>query len=410
MKTYLVGGAVRDQLLGLPVGEKDWVVIGATPEEMVAAGYQPVGKDFPVFLHPETHEEYALARTERKQGVGYHGFVFHTGPEVTLEEDLIRRDLTINAMAKLDDGEIVDPYGGQQDLEDRVLRHVSEAFTEDPLRVLRVARFYARLQPLGFRVADETLDLLQQLVASGELENLQPERVWQETSRALMGNEPSHYFSLLKDCNALNVLFPELHAQFGKPQPKKYHPEIDSGLHSLLALDQSARLDGTLAMRYAVLCHDYGKGITPAHILPSHRGHEAAGLPLVKACSERMKVPRDCLALALLVTEHHLKIHQAFDLRASTIVDLLMRCDALRRPDRFAQLLKACEADARGRTGLEDEPYPQPDYLIACLEAMQGIDAAGIAAACRDKHKIPDALRKARIKAVKAVKKSDYKN
>ena len=405
MKVYLVGGAVRDRLLKLPVGERDWVVVGSSPEEMVRLGFRPVGKDFPVFLHPDSGEEYALARTERKQGTGYHGFVFHTGPEVTLEEDLSRRDLTINAIAEDDDGQLIDPYGGQQDIENRVLRHVSDAFVEDPLRVLRVARFYARFHPLGFRLADDTRHLLREIAASGELATLQPERVWQETRRALMGEAPSKYFELLQEVDALQPLFPELHAQFGKPQPKKYHPEIDAGLHTLLALDQIARLDGELAARYAVLCHDYGKGLTPAAILPSHRGHEAAGLPLVRACSERLKVPRDCLALALMVTEQHLKIHTAAQLRADTIVDLLVRCDALRRPDRFAQFLLACEADARGRTGLEDRAYPQADYLMRCLQAMQALNDGEIAGACQTPADIPEALRKARIRAVKAVSK-----
>lgn len=403
MKIYRVGGAVRDRLLGLPVSENDWVVVGGSPQEMLDRGFRPVGRDFPVFLHPQTGEEYALARTERKQGVGYHGFVFHTGPEVTLEQDLQRRDLTINAIAEDDAGNLVDPWGGQADLQNRILRHVSPAFAEDPLRVLRVARFHARFAPLGFRVASETLSLMKQISASGELQTLAPERIWQETRRALLGERPSAYFQLLKDCGALEVCFPELHAQFGKPQPKKYHPEVDAGLHTLLALDQIARLGGDLAARYAVLCHDYGKGVTPQSVLPSHRGHETAGLPLVRACSERLRVPRGCQALALLVTEHHLLVHKAMELRPKTLVELLMRCDARRRPERFEQFLLACEADARGRTGLEDRAYPQADYLRRCLKALQDIDEATLAEGCRDQAALPDVLHKARVRAVKSV-------
>jgi tRNA nucleotidyltransferase (CCA-adding enzyme) len=400
MEIYLVGGAVRDELLGLPVREHDWVVVGATPEEMEAAGFRPVGRDFPVFLHPETGEEYALARTERKSGRGYHGFVFHTGADVTLEDDLKRRDLTVNAMALDAGGELIDPFGGRRDLEARVLRHVSAAFVEDPVRLLRVARFYARFAPLGFTVADETKALMERMVAAGEVDHLVPERVWAETERSLALPEPRRFFELLREVGALARLFPELDALFGVPQPERHHPEIDSGVHTLLALTQAARLDASTAVRFAVLCHDFGKGVTPREQWPSHRGHENAGLPLVRACCERLGVPRGHRDLALLATRWHLQVHRADELRAATMLKLLEAADAFRRPERLAALLLVCEADARGRTGFEDRPYPQPERLRRALAAAQAVDAAAIAEDGFTGAAIGEELRKRRIQAI----------
>ena len=400
MKTYLVGGAVRDRLLGLPVKERDYVVVGATPEDMLAQGYKPVGKDFPVFLHPQTKAEHALARTERKSGRGYHGFTFYTGPEVTLEADLQRRDLTVNAIAEDERGELVDPYGGRRDLEQRLLRHVSPAFAEDPLRVLRVARFYARFRPLGFRVAPETLALLGELVTSGEIDELVAERVWQETSRALMERDPAAYFELLRECGALARLFPELDAQFGVPQPPQHHPEVDAGLHTLLALGEAAKREAPLPVRYAVLCHDYGKGVTPKHILPKHYGHEASGVKLVEQCSARLKVPADCRELAVLTCRYHLHVHTAQQLRASTLLELFEALDAFRRPERVEQFLLACECDARGRTGLADRHYPQPDYLRGALAAAQAVSVQDIIASGLTGEAIGKALREQRLQAL----------
>lgn len=379
MKTYLVGGAIRDRLLGLPEGERDWVVVGATPGQMTELGFKPVGKDFPVFLHPETNEEHALARTERKSGRGYHGFVFHADPNVTLEEDLVRRDLTINAIAEdPDTGERFDPHGGVADIEARVLRHVSPAFEEDPLRVLRVARFYSRFRPLGFTVAPETMGLMRRMVESGEIDALVPERVWQETRRALMMPAPDAYFELLRECGALSVLFPELDNLFGVPQTEKYHPEIDSGIHVLMVLQQAAARNAPLLVRFACLCHDFGKALTPGFVLPGHRGHEASGLPLVEALCDRLKVPNDCRDLAMLVTEFHLHVHRAQELRPETLLKLFDRVDAWRKPERFEHFLLACECDARGRKGLEDREYPQADYLRAALDIARSIEARDI--------------------------------
>lgn len=389
MKRYLVGGAVRDALLGLVAHERDWVVVGASPEEMVAAGYRPVGKDFPVFLHPETKEEHALARTERKSGRGYHGFTFHTGPEVTLEEDLIRRDLTINAIARDDDGRLVDPYGGQRDLQARVLRHVSPAFAEDPLRVLRLARFAARFAPLGFSVAPETLALCRRLVNEGEIDHLVAERVWKETERALMqtlapppdadhaeaakpAGRPSVYFETLRACGALARLFPELDALFGVPQRADYHPEVDSGVHSLMCIDAAARLGFGLEVRVAALCHDYGKALTLPSRWPSHHGHDLAGLPLVERFCERLRVPKVCREVALIHTREHLLVHQVRQLRAKTLLELLERMKAFKDERQFALVCEACLCDARGRLGYEDCDYPQLDYLrAAAAEAGQ---------------------------------------
>lgn len=401
MQIYLVGGAVRDELLGLPVDERDWVVVGATPEALTKQGYKPVGRDFPVFLHPDSHEEYALARTERKTAPGHSGFVFHTEPGITLEEDLERRDLTINAIARDDKGTLIDPYHGQADIKARLLRHVSPAFAEDPLRVLRVARFTARFAPLGFTIAPETLALMQQLVGSGELETLPPERIWQETRKALLSEQPAVFFTCLRDCGALAVLFPELDQLFGVPQPAKHHPEIDCGIHTLLVLEQATRLSDELAVRFAALVHDLGKGTTPANILPKHHGHEERGVSLIKALCSRLRVPRACQELAVIVSRWHLHCHRALELKPETILKVLTATDALRRPERFEQFLLACEADARGRTGFEDRDYPQVDYLRRTLAAAQNIDTRAIAEHARaDNHDIAKAIRTARLAAL----------
>lgn len=407
MKTYLVGGAIRDRLLGLEIGERDWVVVGGTPEALVARGYKPVGKDFPVFLHPDTGEEYALARTERKSGRGYHGFVFHAAPDVSLEDDLVRRDLTINAIAEdPDTATLVDPYGGQADLEARVLRHVSPAFVEDPLRVLRVARFYARFKPLGFAVADETLALMREMVDNGEVDALVPERVWQETRRALMMPAPDAYFELLRECGALARLFPELDALFGVPQTEKYHPEIDSGIHVLMVLQQAASKDFDLRVRFACLCHDFGKALTPGFVLPGHRGHESAGLPLVEDFCDRLKVPNDCRDLAMLVTEFHLHVHRALELRPETLLKLFDRLDAWRKPERVEHFLQACECDARGREGLEDRDYPQVDYLRNALKAAETVQAREVVADGYTGKAVGKELRKRRVAALKTFKQT----
>lgn len=376
MDTYLVGGAVRDALLGYPTQERDWVVVGATPADMQAIGYQQVGRDFPVFLHPETREEYALARTERKSGHGYTGFVVHCAPDVTLEDDLLRRDLTINAMAQDADGKIIDPYGGRADLEARLLRHVSPAFVEDPLRVLRTARFAARYTHLGFRVADETLALMADIVAQDELAHLPAERIWGELDRALGERNPEVFVEVLRACGALQALIPELEALFGVPQPEKHHPEIDSGVHTLMSLAQAARLCDSRDVRFAVLLHDLGKGITPRDQLPRHIAHEHRGVKLVKQVCQRLKAPNQYRDLALKVCEHHLLCHTAMELRGKTLLKLLTATDALRRPERFEAFLLGCEADARGRLGREGEPYPQADYLRRAREVAVEVTAA----------------------------------
>ncbi|MGE8559445.1 MAG: multifunctional CCA addition/repair protein [Acinetobacter sp.] len=375
MQVYLVGGAVRDHLLGHPYHEKDYVVVGATPEQLLAQGYQPVGKDFPVFLHPETKEEYALARTERKSGQGYHGFEFYTDTSVTLEEDLIRRDLTINAMAMDDNGQVYDPYQGQQDLTDRILRHVSQAFVEDPLRVLRIARFAARYKSLGFTVAPETLALMQQLAESGELEALTPERVWKETSRALMEDHADEYFEVLRACGALKVLFPELDVLYGIPQRPEYHPEIDCGIHTMMSLQQACKANYSLDVRFAVLLHDLGKALTPSDELPRHIMHEERGIKPVTEVCDRLKVPTNTKQLALAVCKEHLKCHQALTLKPGTLWRLLQRLDVLRRPERVEAYVQACECDSRGRLGLEDREYPQSQYVLDAMEVVRGIKA-----------------------------------
>lgn len=380
MQVYLVGGAVRDHLLGHPYHEKDYVVVGASPNQMLNLGYQPVGKDFPVFLHPETKEEYALARTERKSGTGYHGFEFHTDTSVTLEQDLIRRDLTINAMAMDEAGHVHDPYNGQQDLADRVLRHVSDAFIEDPLRVLRVARFAARYHAMGFHIATETLDLMRQLTESGELNTLTPERVWKETSRALMESHADIYFEVLRSCGALKVLFPEIDALFGVPQRPEYHPEIDCGIHTMMSLQQACRQNYDLDVRFAVLVHDLGKALTPAEELPRHIMHEERGVQPVTELCERFKVPTYTKQLAIAVCKEHLKCHQALNLKPGTLWRLLQRLDVLRRPERVEAFVQACECDSRGRLGLEDRAYPQAQYVREAMQVVRGIKAQDLPA------------------------------
>lgn len=404
LRAYLVGGAVRDKRLGLPVHEHDWVVVGVSPEEMERRGFKPVGKDFPVYLHPETKDEYALARTERKTGPGYQGFAVYAAPDVTLEQDLERRDLTINAMAETADGELIDPFGGLQDLEQRQLRHVSPAFAEDPVRILRLARFAARYHRLGFQVAPETMQLCQLMVAAGEVDALVPERVWQETARALLEPAPDVFIEVLRECGALAKLMPELDRLFGVPQPPQHHPEIDTGVHILLALRQAAGLSDDLCVRFAVLVHDLGKGTTPAAELPRHRGHEQRGVPLVEQLCRRLRVPNDCRDLGRLVAKLHLHCHTALQLRPPTVLKVLEQLDAFRRPQRVEQFVLACEADARGRTGLEGRDYPQAEYLrqahAAALEvsggsfAQQGLQGLAVAEAVRQE-------RIARIAAVK---------
>ncbi|MCL2525102.1 MAG: multifunctional CCA addition/repair protein [Betaproteobacteria bacterium] len=399
MQIYVVGGAVRDELLGQPSADRDHVVVGATPEELLARGFKPVGKDFPVFIHPQSGEEYALARTERKSGHGYHGFTFHAAPDVTLAEDLARRDLTINALARDEAGRLIDPYGGQRDLADKVLRHVGPAFAEDPVRLLRLARFAARFA--DFTVAGETLELMRGMVANGEVDHLVAERVWQELAKGLMEKEPARMFTVLRECGALARLLPEVDALFGVPQRADYHPEIDTGIHTLLVLAQSARHGYALPVRFAALTHDLGKALTPADILPRHHGHEERSVELVEQLAARLRVPSDCRDLALLTARHHGNIHRAGELRAATIVSLLEKCDALRRPERFAQLLQACHCDYSGRLGWEDRPYASPQRLYAALAAVNGVNAGTIARACARPEGIPERIHAARVEAVK---------
>lgn len=370
MEVYLVGGAVRDRLLGLPVRERDWVVVGARPEELERQGYLPVGKEFPVFLHPETREEYALARVERKVGPGYRGFTTQFSPDVTLEADLRRRDLTINAIAEDAEGTLVDPFNGRGDLEARVLRHVSDAFVEDPVRVLRLARFAARFAPLGFTVAAETRELMKRIVADGEVNALVPERVWKETWRALGEPRPDVYFETLRDCGALAVIFPEIDALFGVPQPAQWHPEIDTGVHVMMALRLAAKMEVNLPVRFAVLMHDLGKARTPPAKWPAHHGHEQLGVEPLEGLCARLKVPSQLRDLALNVSRFHTHVHRAHELRPATVMKLFEDTDAFRRPDRFADFLMACECDARGRLGLEDRAYPQAEYLRKALAAV----------------------------------------
>jgi tRNA nucleotidyltransferase (CCA-adding enzyme) len=399
MKIYTVGGAVRDELLGLPVQDRDWVVVGATPEEMLRRGFRPVGKDFPVFLHPQTREEYALARTERKTAPGYHGFVFHAAPDVTLEEDLARRDLTINAIAKGDDGAIIDPHGGRRDLAARVLRHVSPAFGEDPVRILRLARFSARFS--DFSVAPETMALMRAMVDAGEVDALVAERVWQELSRGLMEAKPSRMFETLRQCGALARLLPEVDKLFGIPQRADYHPEVDTGVHVMMVVDVAARIGASLPARFAALTHDIGKGMTPSDVLPRHTGHEAKSVDMLGPLCERLRIPVECRDLALLVAGLHGTAHRVAELTAPTIVDLITRCDAIRRPERFPQFLAACEADRRGRLGSEDCDYPQASLWQRALAVVRAVDAGAIAGQIHDTSQIPARLREARIAAVR---------
>ncbi|MDZ7589146.1 MAG: multifunctional CCA addition/repair protein [Rubrivivax sp.] len=375
---YVVGGAVRDALLGTPSSDRDWVAVGATPEELLGLGYKPVGKDFPVFIHPHTGEEVALARTERKTAPGYHGFVFHAAPEVTLEQDLARRDLTINAIAQAEDGTLIDPFGGRRDLTARVLRHVSDAFVEDPVRLLRLARLAARL--VDFTVAPETMALLRRMVAAGEVDALVPERVWQELARGLLSARPSRMFALLRDCGALARLLPEVDRLWGVPQPPEHHPEVDTGVHLMLVLDQCARLAAPLPVRWAALVHDLGKGTTPREQWPRHLGHEGRSAVLARRLAERLRVPTDCRELADVVAREHGNVHRSAGLDAAAVLRLFERCDALRRPARFAQVLQACECDSRGRTGREDEPYAPALRLPPLLQAALAVDTAAVAA------------------------------
>lgn len=404
MQIYMVGGAVRDALLGRPVNDHDWVVVGATPEQMLAEGYLPVGRDFPVFLHPKTREEYALARTERKSGRGYRGFVVESSPEVTLEEDLSRRDLTINAIAQSpeDPKTLIDPYHGQKDLQARLLRHVTDAFCEDPVRILRLARFAARFT--DFSVAPETLELMRQMVAEGEVDHLVPERVWQELARGLMEAKPSRMFEVLRECGALQVLLPEVARLWGVPQRAEHHPEVDTGIHLMMVLDMAARLDAPLTVRFACLTHDLGKGTTPVDVLPRHIDHERRSAELLQDLAERLRVPVDCREIADVVAREHGNIHRSGDLAAAPLVRLLERCDALRKPGRLPDILLACECDARGRLGMEDKPYPQRPRLLAVLAAAQSVVTRDIAAKAAAKGlagpQVGDLIHQARVQAV----------
>ncbi|MEO3677456.1 multifunctional CCA addition/repair protein [Rheinheimera sp. FR7-31] len=402
VQRYLVGGAVRDTLLGYPFHERDWVVVGATPQQMLDLGYQQVGKDFPVFLHPQTKEEHALARTERKSGRGYTGFSVYAAPDVTLEQDLQRRDLTINAIAQADDGELIDPFGGVADLKHKVLRHVSEAFAEDPLRVLRVARFYARYAHLGFSVAAETQQLMRTL--ADELATLTPERVWQETAKALGERTPQAYFQLLYDTGALQVLMPELAALWGVPQPPQWHPEIDTGVHTLLVLAQAAVLSARIDIRFAALVHDLGKGVTQPELWPSHHGHEHTGLPLINQLCDRLKAPNDCRELALLVCEYHQLVHRALELKSATVLKLFDAIDLWRKPARLDAILLSCTADLRGRTGFEQAEYRQADYLQALAGAARQVSAKDMVAQGLQGEAIKQGLHRARLAAIEAAK------
>jgi len=400
VKTYLVGGAVRDALLKLPVKDRDWVVVGATPEAMLAQGFQQVGRDFPVFLHPHSREEYALARTERKSGNGYTGFVTWSAPDVTLEQDLQRRDLTINAIAQRENGELIDPFHGERDLQARLLRHVSDAFNEDPLRVLRVARFAARFAHLNFRIADETQALMRQMAASGELSHLTAERVWKETEKALTSRNPQVYFQTLRDCGALEVLFPELDRLFGIPAPAKWHPEIDTGVHTLMTLTMAASLSDEIDVRFATLFHDVGKALTPPEKWPSHHGHGAAGVPLVEALCQRLRVPNAIRDLALIVTEFHDVVHTIERQSADALVALFDRIDAWRKPHRVEQIALTSEADARGRAGLESMPYPQGDYLRQAFALAQSVPTKAVIEAGFKGAEVREELTRRRIAAV----------
>lgn len=407
MKTYLVGGAVRDQLLKIPYHEKDWVVVGSSPEELLQLGYTPVGKDFPVFLHPQTKEEYALARTERKTGPGYGGFSFHCDPSISLEADLARRDLTINAIAQDDDGRYIDPYGGRQDIDRKILRHVSPAFTEDPVRILRIARFHARFYSLGFHIAEQTQNLLREMVTNGEVDQLVPERIWKEMSRALSGANPEIFFTTLRACGALQRILPELDQLFGVPQPAEHHPEIDTGEHTLLVLKKACELSTSPQIRFAALVHDLGKGTTPKELWPTHHGHELRGRALVNQLCERITAPKDFRELALLVTEFHTHCHRAFELKPTSILKLLKKADAFRRPERFADFLLCCKADSCGRKNFEQRHYPQIEYLHRAYLVCKKVDVQSIVAQGFQDAKIGIELDLQRLNALKQLKNEE---
>ena len=407
IEVYLVGGAVRDRLLGLPHDDRDFVVVGATPEDLIARGFRQVGKDFPVFLHPHTKEEFALARTERKTGPGYRGFLVHADPDVTLEEDLRRRDLTINALAEDGRGNLIDLYGGRTDLQDRVLRHISMAFVEDPVRLLRVARYAARYAELGFRVADETMTLMRSMVERGEVDALVPERVWQELSKALTEPRPSRFFEILRESGALQRLFPELDRLYGVPQPRQWHPEIDAGVHTMMVLDAAAKLSRDPEVAFAALTHDLGKGTTPTEILPRHKGHEERSVALIGNLCRRLKAPRRFCELARMVARYHGIAHKVDELRPGTLLDLLQGMDAIRRPERFEQALLAFEADFRGRSGFEGRGYPQAERLRRLLAAVHAVDLGSVAAAEKEPERIPERIREARLRALRKALRGD---
>jgi tRNA nucleotidyltransferase (CCA-adding enzyme) len=405
MEIYLVGGAVRDQLMGFTPKERDWVVVGARPQDLEAQGYKQVGKDFPVFLHPQTHEEYALARTERKTSPGYKGFTVHASPQVTLLEDLQRRDLTINAIAEDEHGRLIDPFGGVQDIENKILRHVSPAFSEDPVRILRLARFAARFAHLGFTVAAETNELMKQMVDNGEVDALVPERVWKEMQRALAMPAPQRFFEILRACGALAKLFPEIEALYGVPQPEKHHPEVDTGVHTMMVLEQAARLSSDPQVRFAALVHDLGKGVTPQEQWPKHLEHEEIGVPLVENLCQRYRVPNDYRTLAVHVTRYHLHYHKALELRPNSILKLLQNIDALRKPQRFEQFLLACEADARGRLGRENRACPQSDLLRRALDVVNNVDPRPLVAKGLKGQALGKEIQHLRILAIKSLLK-----
>jgi tRNA nucleotidyltransferase (CCA-adding enzyme) len=404
MKTYLVGGAVRDKRLGLPVSDRDWCVVGSTPDEMLALGYKPVGRDFPVFLHPESGEEYALARTERKTGSGYHGFNFHADPTIGIEDDLRRRDLTVNAMAIGEDGVLTDPFGGAHDLDARILRHVSEAFVEDPVRILRVARFAARFSAQGFTVANDTMALMAQMVDNGEADTLVADRVWKETAAALAADNPQVFFAVLRQCGALRKLYPEIDNLYGVPQPEKWHPEIDCGVHTMMVLEQAARLSPDSDVRFAALVHDIGKATTDRNLLPAHHGHEKRSMNLLKKMARRLPIPNAFRDLGLLVAEYHGHCHRVFELKPVTILRILQKSDAFRRPQRFEKFIVACESDARGRKGLEDQEYPQANYLRNALQVVAGISARDFSRDALSGIEIGEAIDKARLAALQEYK------
>lgn len=410
LQTYLVGGSVRDKILGIESPDRDWVVVGSSPKAMLDLGFRSVGKDFPVFLHPTTAEEYALARTERKSGKGYQGFAFYTNPDVTLEQDLLRRDLTINAIAEDSSGQLIDPYNGQRDIKNKILRHVSPAFAEDPLRIFRVARFAARFSELGFSIADETLQLMQQIVKQDEVKHLSPERIWQETAKALMTPHPDIYISVLRQCGALQKYLPEVDGLFGVPQPEAHHPEIDTGEHILLCLRQSAALHHSLPVRFAVLLHDVGKGLTPKEKWPKHIAHEHLGIKPVKKICARLKIPNECRDAALLLTQYHLHIHRALELKPATVLKVLAAADAFRRPERLHQLLQGSEADAKGRLTLENHPYPQKDFLLEAFNKAKKIDIAALTTQGLKDKALGEAITQERTKAIAEVKKHWQKN